>query len=153
MWILNILARILFISRLTPVTPGTDVCFDDWCATVTGVEKTAGANADSSRIILHITVSNHARGIAQKPSEPRIHIIDADGHYWGYSESGQQELEKTQGKQPGIGSRLALGESLQTKLAFAVPAKAKGLKVLIEEGPFITKILFPESQPVFIIQP
>ena len=96
-----------------------------------------------------IKMSNHARGIAQKPSEPRVHLIDGKGHYWPYSVKGQQALEQNAGKQPGIDSKLALGESLETQLVYAVPVNAADIKVLIEEGPFITKLLLPEDQQVF----
>jgi len=142
-----------FTSSFNPVPLGTDVCFDDWCATIVNVEKMPSKQMDSDVMILQVTMSNHARGIAQKPSEPRIHIIDTDGRYWAYSAKAQEDLEKKIGKQPNIDARLQLGESLQTKLAFAVPRTAKGQKILIEEGPFITKFLFPVDQPVFIIQP
>src|SRR5471030_1131011 len=58
-----------------PVPLGTDVCFDDWCATIIKIESGPAVqkqfstiSRDSTWIILDITVSNHARGIAQKPS-------------------------------------------------------------------------------------
>jgi len=145
-----------FISDFTPIALGTDVCFDDWCATVTQIEKGALLKAklpspvtDSAWVILHVKMSNHARGIAQKPSEPRIHLTDGKGAYWPYSAKGQRALDVTAGKQAGIDSRLELHQSLETQLVFEVPSNAKDLKVLIEEGPFITKLLFPEDQQVF----
>ena len=97
-------------------------------------------------------MSNHARGIAQKPSEPRIHILDAKNSAWPYSMAGQGILEKVDGKQAPLDSRLELHQSIETKFVFAVPASSKGLKILVEEGPFITKLLLPESQEVFIVQ-
>src|SRR6185437_5888884 len=145
-----------FTSSYTTVPLDTDVCFDDWCGTVTKIEKGQAIKtklpslpSDSVWIILHIKMSNHARGIAQKPSEPRVHLIDAKGHYWTYSVKGQRALEQNVGKQPGIGSKLALGESLETQLVYAVPVNAADIKALIEEGPFITKLLLPEDQQVF----
>ena len=75
-----------YVSNDKPVSLGTDVCFDDWCATVTGFERPTSLGPSDhlikphgQYIILHITMSNHARGIAQKPSEPRVHIIDQKG--------------------------------------------------------------------------
>jgi hypothetical protein len=145
-----------FISSFTTVPLGTDVCFDDWCATVTKIEKgpaikigLPSSPPDSAWMVLHIKMSNHARGIAQKPSEPRIHLIDGKGNYWAYSVRGQRQLENKTGKQPEIGSKLMLGESLETQLVYMVPAGTTGIKVLIEEGPFITKLLLPEDQQVF----
>ena len=62
---------------------GTDVRFDDWSATVTIIEHPetiGGENPSGQFIVLHITMTNRARGIAQKPSEPRVHILDSHGH-------------------------------------------------------------------------
>ncbi len=67
-------------QKLLPIPLGTQVCFDDWCATVVKAERqTAG---DSTVIVLHIEMFNNARGISQKPSEPRIHILDTTGKAW-----------------------------------------------------------------------
>ena len=146
-------------SHDVAVASGTDICFDDWCATITQVDTSARVQQqfkklgeDSLWLLLHLRVSNHARGIAQKPSEPRIHIIDAQGHAWSYSPRGQQLFEGAAGRQPPIDSRLELHQSLETTMVFAVPANAKGLAVLIEEGPFITNLLFPEDRQVFLIK-
>ena len=148
-----------FISSFVTVPLGTDVCFDDWCATITQIEKGPAIKtklppltADSVWAVLHVKMSNQARGIAQKPSEPRIHLVDGRGGYWAYSAKGQQALEHAAGEQPDIGSKLELHESLETMLVYAIPSNAKDVKVLIEEGPFITKLLFPEDQQVFVVQ-
>ncbi len=150
---------IFYLNSSYDIVPlGTDICFDDWCATITQAEngpfvqkRFSMLSADSTYIIIHITMSNHARGIAQKPSEPRIHILDAKNTVWPYSIAAQGILEKIEGKQAHLDSRLELHQSIETKLVFAVPASSTALKVLIEEGPFITKLLFPASQQVFII--
>jgi hypothetical protein len=143
-------------SSFITVPLGTDVCFDDWCATVTQIETSGAAQTklpplgtDSTWVILHIKMSNQARGIAQKPSEPRVHLIEENGNYWEYSAKGQQALEQKTGKQPGIDSRLELHQSLETQLVFAMPSNAKKVKALIEEGPFITKLLLADDRDVF----
>jgi hypothetical protein len=147
-----------FSSGDKPVPFNTDVCFDDWCATVEGVDTAGtlgmGANAIRAQgifLILHVRMSNHARGIAQKPSEPSIHIVDGEGNVWAFSAGGQNALESTDGKQNEIGERLELRESKQTKLVFDIPRREKGLKALIEEGPFITAFLLPEDKSVFLL--
>jgi hypothetical protein len=146
-------------SSEKPVPFNTDICFDDWCATVTGFDtaEALGTGPDEIRpkgifIILHVRMSNHARGIAQTPSEPRIHIVDGQGHFWGFSADGQKALASAEGKQKDIGERLELHESLDTKLVFDIPRHELGLKALIEEGPFITKFLLPEDREVFLLR-
>jgi hypothetical protein len=106
-----------------PVPFGTDVCFDDWCATIEGMDtvKALGnapnkIHANGVFVILHVKMSNHTLGIAQKPSEPRIHIADGRGHFWPFSVDGQRALESIEGKQKDIGDRLELRESLETRI-------------------------------------
>ena len=136
-------------KKMIIVPMGSDVCFDDWCSTVTKAERQP--TADSIVVILHIRMSNHARGIGQKPSEPRVHILDADGHAWGYSAKWQKNYEEHHASQPGIGTRLQLHQSMETVLVFALPKGSTGLKAFIEEGPWITNLLFPEDYQVFLL--
>jgi hypothetical protein len=146
------------ISSDRTVPLGSDVCFDDWCASVTGAENPAllgdgsgGVRPNGQFVVLHVRMSNHARGIAQKPSEPRIHIIDSQGRSWSASEAGQHLLELTRGLQSALDARLELHQSIETQIAFDIPAGATGLKALIEEGPPITLLLLPEDREVFPI--
>ncbi len=143
-----------FRSKETGVPFGTDVCFDDWCATITQAERlnTLGNQKPQGQfIVLHIKMSNHARGIAQKPSEPSVHIIDGQGHSWGFSKEGQQALENVAGKQIRIDAKLELHQSLETQLVFDIPSYAKNIKAIIEEGPFITKFLLPDDHEVILL--
>jgi hypothetical protein len=153
-----VLAWVFFYieSKYITVPLGTDICFDDWCASITKIDigsqnqfKLPAIANDSLWVVLDVTMSNHARGIAQKPSEPRIHIIDDGGGYWAFSPTGQQVLEKHSGQKIQLGQRLDLGQSLSTQLVYKIPANAKKPKVLIEEGPFITKLLFKDDQSVY----
>ena len=146
-------------SSFVPVPLGTDVCFDDWCATITGIEQGpvvqqqfSPLHADSIWLVLNVRMSNHARGIAQKPSEPRIHVIDGKGNSWANSLEGQRWLEKQIGIQKPLDQKLELHDSIETKMVFACPAKAKGLKIFIDEGPFITNLLFPEDRMIFAVK-
>ncbi|MBK7305476.1 MAG: hypothetical protein IPI30_21340 [Saprospiraceae bacterium] len=95
-------------------------------------------------------MSNHARGIAQKPSEPRVHITDEKGNSYSFSLAGQQALEKQIGKQIPLDERLELNQSLETQLVFDVLKDARRLEILFEEGPFITRLLFNENREVFL---
>lgn len=144
----------IFYSKCTntPVALGTDVCFDDWCATVTSYERvdTIGDQVSSGQfVILTIKMTNKARGIAQKPSEPRVHIVDDHGTVFSPSSIGQQALEQVQGQFLPLDQRLELHQSLETKLVFDVPKNNTNLAALIEEGPFITKLLLQGDNQVF----
>jgi hypothetical protein len=143
------------ISSDKPIPFGTDVRFDDWCATVTSFERLEnGLPEFESRgqlIVLHIKMSNKARGIAQKPSEPKVKITDRDGNTYQFSDEGQQALERLRGRQIPIDSKLELHQSLETQLVFDLPTKSKDLKAFVEEGPFITKLLFYSDREVFLL--
>ena len=131
---------------------GGNVCFDDWCATVLAydkVEKIGSQKASGQFVVLTISMTNKARGIAQKPSEPRVYLLDGQGHRWGVSAAGQDALEKAAGHQIPLGQKLDLNQSLQTKLIFDVPQTATNLKAVIEEGPFITKLLLKSDRQGF----
>ena len=148
-----------FVSTDKPVPPGTDICFDDWCATITKIERPATLGPPDQPIkthgqfiILHFTLSNHARGIAQKPSEPSVHIIDQKGKSWSRSIEAQQAFEKLNGPQIPLDARLELSQSLETRLVFDIPKVAIPQKAVIEEGPFITRFLFNDDREVFWVK-
>ena len=148
-WSIGILLAYCFawgffwLERRRPIIPfGTDICFDDWCVTIDKVEQLSGTSRDSTAFVMVVTMSNHARAIAQRPSEPRIHLIDDGGRTWSPVASGPVPLD----------ARLELHESKSTTVKFVVPANAFQLKALIEEGPWITDLLFPIDQPVFKVR-
>jgi len=137
---------------------GQEICFDDWCATLTRADTVSSFGTGNEAIyphgkfiVLHLKMINEAKRIAQRPSEPRVHIIDEKGHRYAFAETGQQALERQTGAQSPFDSRLELHQSLETKLVFDIPLTARSLKVLIEEGPFITTLLFDDNKKVFAI--
>lgn len=143
-----------FKSSNKEIALGTDICFDDWCVTVTKIERQATLGNEKPNgqfIILHIKMSNQAKGIAQKPSEPRVHIMDEKGNSWTFSPKGQKALDNLIGSQIPIDQKLELHQSLETELVFDIPQDAKKTYVLIEEGPFITKLLLQDDNPIFLI--
>ena len=144
-----------FKSSNKEIGLGTDICFDDWCVTVTKIERQATLGNEKPNgqfIILYIKMSNHAKRIAQKPSEPRVHIKDEKGNSWTITPKGQKALNNLIGVQIPIDQKLELHQSLETKLVFDIPLDAKKLHVLIEEGPFITKLLLQDDNHVFSIK-
>ena len=153
----SLLWAIFYIkTEIQPVNFGEDICFDDWCATITSFEKLTKIDRQTAVgqfYVLSVRMTNKARGIAQKPSEPRIHILDENGQTWSISTIGQKALEASEGFQIPIDERLALHQSLQTKIVFDIPKDAKGLKAIIEEGPpFITNLLLQNNKKVFLLK-
>ena len=47
--------------------------------------------------------------------------------------------------------KIVTSETLKTQMVFDVPKESKDLKAVIEEGPWITKLLFKEERKVFKI--
>jgi hypothetical protein len=157
--IITVYALLWFIFYLkssnTPIDFDTDICFDDWCITVTDMEKVEdiqGVTPKGQFIILYLRLSNHALGIAQKPSEPKIQVVDVKGRKWNYDPKGQTAYEKAFGKQYPVDQKLELHQSLDTQLVFEVPLDAKNLYALIEEGPFITKLLLPVNKKIYTLE-
>ena len=151
--IYSLLWMFFYLKSSEIIVPlGTDICFDDWCATITKAEQMKNLGVEKPKgqfIILHIRMSNHARGIAQKPSEPRVYIVDGRGHTFSISETGQKALQALIGKQLPIDEKLELHQSLETQLVFDIPSDVKSANGLIEEGPFITKLLLQDNKEVF----
>ena len=58
-----------------------------WCITINNMKQLPAISRDSTEFVLAITMSNHSRGIAQRPSEPRIHLIDDHGRIWSPASS------------------------------------------------------------------
>lgn len=132
-----------WLARRYPVVPfGTEICFDDWCATVDSAKQVPSLARDSVVFRLAMTMSNHARGIAQRPCEPRVRLIDDRGRVW---------LPATWGAVP-FDARLEVHESKRTTVDFVVPKEGCSLEALIEEGPWITELIFPEDEAVFRIR-
>jgi hypothetical protein len=139
------------------VALGVDSCFDDWCVTVTAVDRPAvlgrperPVDADGQFVILTLRMSNQAKGIGQRPSEHRVMLMDEQGRSWRFSTRGQQALEASTGRLPPLDAYLGLHQSLETEMVFDIPKDARGLKARIEEGPpIINFLLLPVERKVF----
>jgi len=147
-----------FGSSYKNIPLGSEICFDDWCTTLTQADTVSSIGTGNDAIhtdgkfyILHLKMINEARRISQRPSEPRVHIIDSKGMFSSFSEKGQEAYEKQFGKQLPFNSRLELHQTLETVMVFDIPAGACDPKVLIEEGPFITTLLFDDNKKVYAI--
>jgi hypothetical protein len=124
-----------------PVSLGTDVCFDSWCATIDSVNRQPSASGDSIVITLSVRIANHPPGTTGKPTDPRILLFDGEGHHW--------RAVATEGVP--FDSRLAVNEIKETKLVYRLPGMAKHVKALVEEGPWVLTLIFPQDQDVFDI--
>lgn len=124
-------------SKTRELALGTDKCFDDWCATVTGVRSLSNPNGAGGLklVAVNLRVSNRARGAAFRPSQPRVTLALASGQDAVMSPAAQREFEKQAGLQEDLAKRVVAGETFQTTLVFEVPAATRDASVVILEGP------------------
>ncbi len=71
------------VRKEIPVPLGTNICFDDWCATITKYERLKdsefGDNNQEQYIVFYTKMTNNAKRVAQKPSEPKVYLKDSMG--------------------------------------------------------------------------
>lgn len=118
---------------------GTDKCFDDWCATVTGSRSLPHPDpaAGTKLVAVTLRVSNRARRAAFRPSQPRVTLSLTDGVTLSPSPSAQREFEKQAGSQEDLSRRLEAGDQFQTTLVFELPAATRHASVVLLEGPAV----------------
>jgi hypothetical protein len=139
-------------SKTRQLAPGTDKCFDDWCASVIGSRILPRTNSVASNELIAVTlrISNRARQAAFRPSQPRVILMLPDGDTLASSEVAQSEFEKQAGPQDDLAKRLLAGESFQTTLVFEVPATTRQASVVVLEGPAaITQFLVGDENSFF----
>lgn len=142
-------ALFYFIRKDVVYDFGTNICFDDWCITVTKVELVP---EKEGRVIVNLRITNNAKRIAQKPSEPSVVIEDDKGNRYYNSTAELMEIEKVFGKQRPIDTRLELHEIVDTKVVFNLPTNNGSYKIVINEGPWITKLIWPSDRTVFEVK-
>ena len=134
-------------SRTRELTPGTEKCFDDWCATVTKARSLPGReNSDLKLVGVSFEVSNHAQRAAFRPSQPRVSLVAPDGRAYMPSSVAQREFEQQAGRQEDLARRLTAGEQFQTTLVFEVPPETRKGWIVLQEGPAaITRFLIGDE--------
>jgi len=125
-------------SRERRLPFGTDLCFDDWCATVTSLQN-APASSGSRVVTANVRVSSIAKRVTQRGSDPRLYLIDAGGTWYSAAPSPSD---------PTLGAAIKPGESFTSRVHAAVPAQAEIVAVRIWEGGFIDPLVpFDEESP------
>jgi hypothetical protein len=74
------LATVILVSFVSPqrvLRIGDDQCWDDWCLTVTNVQRTPTENA--IRYIVTIRISSRARRVAQRGRGTHVYLMDDRG--------------------------------------------------------------------------
>jgi hypothetical protein len=72
------LGVVLLVSPLAPrreLMPGEPLCFDDWCITVDGIERTAAVSERT--YLVRLRLSSRARGRAQRENGLVVYLTDA----------------------------------------------------------------------------
>ena len=126
----------LLISGLTSterdLPMGSTQCFDDWCASVAGVQVLQGA--DTRHVVLQLRVSNEAARAEFAPDHPRLLLITSTNSEYAPVRAEGPALSLGLGSYPPLDQRLAAGESFETRLLFEIPADERPLKALVTEG-------------------
>ncbi len=139
-------------SETRRLTLGTDKCFDDWCATVTGARSLANPNGSGGTklVAVSLRVTNRARRATFQPSQPRVNLVLAAGEAVTTSAGAQREFEKQAGPQENLAKRLVAGDGFQTTLIFEVPAATREALVVLLEGPdVLTRFLAGDENSFF----
>ncbi len=114
-----LLLAVSLASRTREIAPGTDKCFDDWCATVTGVRSLPNKpGAPEKFIAVSFCVSNRAQRAAFRPSQPRVAFVVPDGRVFMPSAAAQGEFERQAGPLQDLTKRVVAGEQFRTSLVF-----------------------------------
>ncbi|HEY3312840.1 MAG TPA: hypothetical protein VGK00_14465 [Anaerolineales bacterium] len=134
-----------FTSRPRYLAPGQERCFDEMCYSITALRVSPSLGTTSQQInargiyyIVTIQLRSAARRTAQKPSEPDVFIIDAQGkRYPGFINAGT-ELDAPLG-QPLTAAQLwdrkiQPGESVRRSLAFDLPVDVRSPGLVVTEG-------------------
>ncbi len=139
-------------SKTRQLPLGTDKCFDDWCATVTGARSLPNSNGpvDTKLVAVSFRVTNRARRAVFRPSQPRVALVLPAGEVVTASAAAQLEFEKQAGPQETLAKRLTAGEGFQTTLIFEVPRATRDASVVLLEGPnVITRFLAGDENSFF----
>jgi hypothetical protein len=94
-------------------------CFDEMCFGVTGVERDA-----AGRLAVTVSTNNRGRGRAQREGGAEAFLLDSAG----------RRYEPVEASGPGPDAAVAAGESVSTRLVFAVPAEARGLGLVVDHS-------------------
>lgn len=74
---LGILIVVSLVSPGRVLNVGDDQCWDDWCLTVTDVQRST--TNDGNRSVVTLRISSRARRIAQRGSNTHVYVMDSLG--------------------------------------------------------------------------
>jgi hypothetical protein len=132
---------IVLIVAFAAVPPvhrvGEPQCFDDWCITVTGAERTDTPSVQSWRVALHI--SSRALRVVQRENGAAVHLVDSKGRTY------RPDPAKVAVPLDG---QVAPGRSFDAERRFDLPPDATGVRLVYNhEGGFpIGAFIIGENQ-------
>jgi hypothetical protein len=140
-----VLLGVSLTSQVRHIQLGSERCFDEMCYSVQAVSvvHTLGAiphqvAAQGNYTLITIRLRSAAKRTAQRPSQPNLFLIDADG--WSYSQmlSSGTEMNLPPG-QPITASQVweqpvQPGESLLRTVAFDLPIGVRQAGLVLTEG-------------------
>jgi hypothetical protein len=98
-------------------------CFDEMCFAVTGYNRIPAKIVGRSLYLVDVRITNRSRGRAQREIGRKGVLIDRSGEVYEASNEGLRALSPADGvPYPGLDAEVVPGQSLDTKLAFDLPA-------------------------------
>jgi hypothetical protein len=133
-----ILLGVSLTSQAPTLEAGQEHCFDEMCFSMQHLTRTstlAANRANGVYYIVDVRLRNAARRTAQKPSNPQIWVVDAQGQAY------RQMVSADPGRtgQPATGSqlwgqRISPGEAADRLIAFDLPESISSPALVITEG-------------------
>jgi hypothetical protein len=116
----------LIVALATPqrvLTAREERCFDEMCFGRAGVERGAESGG-LARLAVTVSTTNRGRGRAQREGGAEAFLLDSAG----------RRYRPVEANGPGLDAAVTAGESVSTRLVFAVPAEARGLGLVVDHS-------------------
>jgi hypothetical protein len=124
-------------------------CFDDWCASVEGLEQRpdiGGVRSQGTFYLVTLRVSSRAKRITQRARDARVSLVDGSGRRYDPSPAGERALGAAGGAGEPLDSFVAPGGSFTHVAVFDLPADVVRPALVVNHGAFPGLIVIGDPQ-------
>lgn len=123
---LAVVVVVSLLARPREIVSGENVCFDDWCIAVEGIER--GTTTTSSPYRIAFQLASRARRRSQRERNLTVFLLDS---------RGQRYDARVPDGEPPFDTLLSPGETVRTSREFDGPTPASPVRLVItHEGGF-----------------